>query len=255
MPRRSNGRVACAVCALVAVCVTMAILGLVGLCLAIWQTVDTLHTNHDLMQLALKAIPDYSLVKAFYVFIAFTLLSTCCGGLGRRTKNDDDASHLTTCCGVITSAIMISGYMAAGLLARKYEANTLPVLGWGMNQLLSNKTYLYIEGDVATPEYSNIGMEFNYLQVTKKCCGVTKLNGQDYVDAKYAQKYNITLPYACCVMKADKEVDPRSPNLDDVLDHTECLKRNSNFFHKDTCLKAEHDWLHFKSEWFCYALD
>ena len=245
---KGQGAMACLMCFLVLLCVLLGILGLVGLCLAIWQIVDALHTNQELMNLARLAVPDDSLLNAIYVFMAFTAFSMCFGGAGgkSRSQDGDDDKQRMSFCGLGVSLILVAGYLASGILGAKYKNNSLPKLEDGMKTLLADKAYLNPDTPISKPEYSNIGKRFNYLQAEHKCCGVTLPNGQDYANARFPQRYNLTVPYSCCVLRDDGDTSLRETSRDDVKNYPECSKFNPEYFHTKTCFKTEHDWLTFK---------
>ena len=239
----------CLVCVSILFGLILGVGGLIGVCLAIWQIIDALHINDELMSLASEVLRDDRLLSATYVFLAFTVNSVCFGGVGGKSKKDGDYNDPhkgTSCCGGIFSLLLIGGYLASGILALQYNNSTLPGIGTAMEDALQNRSYLNPQSNISAPEYSKLGEYFNFLQCKYTCCGVSLSNGTDYINAEFPTRYNLTVPYSCCKLK-DKKVDWRQVTRDDVDNYEQCSLYNQQYFHPYTCYSTHFRWLRFKA--------
>ena len=116
-----------------------------------------------------------------------------------------------------------------------------------MVQMLNNHSYMNASSSRTTPDYTRVGRSLNYLQAKHRCCGVSQPNATDYLDAGWAQRYNLTMPYSCCVLK-DKGASWRRTQLDDVLNYSECVRYNPEYFHNNTCLEPVTKYLTYKAQ-------
>jgi hypothetical protein len=220
------------------VCVSLAILGLLG---TVWQIIDAFFLNGELLYLGSVALSSNKLYTAFALFLASSCVSIICACVGHGARSGSSRAII---CSVVGTTLLLGGFTATGILAYKLRSKHIGGLRWGLGRAIVNEPYA-VKGPLTEPtHYTKFGRAFNFLQVTRHCCGNERPGGWEFAEANYSQRYHFMFPYACCTLH--EGADPRAPQRQDVVDVDACFRHTTDFYHNEACVVTEYDWLSYK---------